>query len=134
MHATSEDSYLDWSCSVSSVIEEYHEDLDLFDILDLEMDNDGNFIFEDALSDLASSYQISINNHLAKEKLKTLPNSEFINDIAINFMSNLEERIDVSPDFFDKKVNSENEYNRIFVDIIIDLTQEKLNHFLIKKL
>jgi len=128
MHATSEDKYSDWCSGATYVVEEYYEDLDLFDILDLELGDDGHFIFEDSMEDLASFYEVSVNNHLAKIKLESCPSSKkYINGVAISFLSTIEKRIDVDVEkYFERDFDSEVDYNRVFIDIIEDSTNDKL--------
>lgn len=134
MHAISEDEYHNYCSDATYYVEEYYDELDLFDILDLELDKDGHFIFEDPVMDLASSYESSIKDHFAKEKLKSFPNSEFINNLAIGFLSLIEERTDmVTEKYFDKPIATEDEYNRVFIDILEDFTNNKVMDFFNKE-
>ncbi len=134
MHAISEDDYGTYCSDATYYVEEYYDELDLFDILDLELDKDGHFIFEDPVMDLASSYESSIKSHFAKEKLKSFPNSEFMNDLSIGFLSLIEERTDmVSAKYFDKPIKTEDEYNRVFIDILEDFTNNKVIDFFNKE-
>ena len=123
MHAQSEDVFSDWITDIQSVVEDNFEDYDLFEILGLKLDSEGRFIFEEPIDDMASSYKSLMAEHITKEYLLKKPNSQFINDRAIYLANRLRHRFDID---YDKEVNSEEEYNQIFVQAVKDANVKKI--------
>lgn len=122
MHAQSKDNYTDAAYEIQSLVEEYCEDLDLFSILDFELDSNGNFVFEEYIIDMASGYKDLVENYLAEEKLKMMPNTNFINNFSILLAKKCKDyKINTEGD-----INNEKDYNKLIFQTLISANIEKI--------
>lgn len=86
IHGRSEDYFIETAIDVTSVIENYKDDYDLFEILDIDY-VDGEFVLPDEpLEDIAFGFNYDMNVHMFKNELKKKSGYKFLKDNMLDLL------------------------------------------------